>query len=1633
MATEASIPSYLLEAPQGPPLAPPIDTAVQLLPFALLRWENFERLCLSLAREEGSPEHVQLFGTRGQAQAGIDIYSRLSDGAYAVYQCKQYPALTAADIQAAVAEFLQGEWADKAVRYVLCTSGGVARTQLARQIEYAADCFAERPNPIAFGVWDSETLSAVLKDRPEIVQDFFGTAWLERFCPGQAARSQGTYKRDGKRRTPALEDYVDWSSRNYLDSPRTFIGRKWMFARLDSFSKRHASGYVRVVAEAGLGKTALAAAIATHYQAPAFFFSEGAGRTRADQCLNHLCVELISRYNLAQDRLPDRAGEDAGYLSRLLHEAVEENDAVWLVIDALDEAQPAAAAATMPLPEQLPPGVFVVITHRPGDYGPAILPARGTAQEVVRIIADSKDQTHDVIAYLHHRAEHDVAVQAALARHQPPVTCDYFAERLAIASEGNFMYLDYMLDDFIDAEMPSLSLDELPHGLAGYYGRMWRVMAQQADCGERWEGLYLPVIGRLAVAAEPVSVAWLASQISQSPGEIKRALRVWERFLSHGGEPTGWRIVHQSFRDFLGETDEISLGESHQVVAAYYLDRDHWRSHDRYASRHLAAHLRLAGSDEQLFELIDTSDWRTDQLTDDPGGATHLSDIAHAWALARDINERAIGRGDLPPLLLREVTCAIATTELRSIAGYFPPELLARLVTTGTWTAQQALAAIQLIHSPYDRAQAFVELVPHLSGSQRVQALSEGLTAVSTVEPHLRAAVLAQFVPHLPASMLTDALTLAYAILAPEARIQAFAALAPHLPDSARLEVLADVRITATAIAEPQYRARALVSFALCLPEDERTEMLMDAVSVALAVDRSLDRIRVLVELVPHLSMEERVRVLTEVVSDTAIVSDPWALVLLAPCLSEGERASIMVNAVAAAIALNDPRERAQVLVDIASYLPTEERVRVSREVVSHAIALDEPRERAHLLIECARGLPENERGRALMNAASAAGALNDPLERVRVLIKIAHGLPASERKRVLADAVSNAAAVDDPRNRAEAHIEIVPYLPKREQAQVLKDASAAAMDIADSDSWCLVLSELAPHLPDDQRIGLLTDALALAITIPHLQRRVRALTRFAPLLPDAPRIKALIATLTAITTASGSIDRAHLLIQLVPQLPDGLITEALAVVTAITDPWARAGALAALVPRLPDDLLAEAAATTTDGRALALIAIAPDLPDSLLIDAIAAATTIGDPCARALALAELAPNLSGAQRIQALSDAFAAATMIADADSQVMVLTKLAPDLSGAQQIQALSDALTAIATFTDPFQYAVALVELVPHMPDEQRAKVLSNAVTVAGTLIDPFDRAVVLNTLIHHVTHAQREQVLTDALAAAAAITFNPFVRAHMLAELVSHMSSDLRSDVFATVTDIADPLERATMLTALVPHMSDGQRVRILPDALGAAARIADPFGRAAVLTNLAPHLSGDRRKKALSDALAAAPAIANPRAQAEVLTEIASHRSDPPEELLPDVFAAVLTIADPFDRAIALARLVPHMSDARRSQTLADALASIAKIGDPTAETWALKALVPHMSEEERTRTLIDALTAASAIAEPKRRAEILAALARELPLASQYPYFSEALRVAAAAGEMVVVDVVSEFSPMVHAAQGANGDGPMIP
>jgi len=211
---------HMLVVPQD--MAPPVETRVQVLPFHDLAWENFERLCLRLARDHGvvvhSADHAagdtetgrmsarqagaqgRLYGTRGQNQQGIDLYVRMpllspdtgheaEERRYLSLQSRRIASLSAAQLRKAVSDFLGGSWARVSRAFVYATSLSAVRRELADEIETQTGRL-ERQG-IEFQVWDAEEMSPWLKEQPFLVDDFFGRPWVERFCGPEAVTALG--------------------------------------------------------------------------------------------------------------------------------------------------------------------------------------------------------------------------------------------------------------------------------------------------------------------------------------------------------------------------------------------------------------------------------------------------------------------------------------------------------------------------------------------------------------------------------------------------------------------------------------------------------------------------------------------------------------------------------------------------------------------------------------------------------------------------------------------------------------------------------------------------------------------------------------------------------------------------------------------------------------------------------------------------------------------------------------------------------------------------------------------------------------------------------------------------------------------------------------------------------------------------------------------------------------------------------------------------------------------------------------------------------------------------------------------------------------------------------------------------
>ena len=278
-------------------------------------------------------------------------------------------------------------------------------------------------------------------------------------------------------------------------------------------------------------------------------------------------------------------------------------------------------------------------------------------------------------ALLGDRAEHDPGVARAIADARPAISVAEFVASMRQASEGNFMYLSYLLAELAEYGLAGLKLQQLPRGLAGYYERFWGgFSAAMSSDWDLWANLYGPVLSFLAAAQEPVPVDWLASLVGRRAAEIEnRVLLPWSQLLGRD-EVAGqvrWRLVHRSFADYLD--DRIDMPTAHHAIAQHYMTvlegpgSGGVMTWDAYGLRHGPVHLaeaarRCDGSTrDRLVEVLArlvTDDQLLRRQLDilrDPGPSQRHLTLAH----------RLLAEGSSPHNDVPLVEVALARLRLR--------------------------------------------------------------------------------------------------------------------------------------------------------------------------------------------------------------------------------------------------------------------------------------------------------------------------------------------------------------------------------------------------------------------------------------------------------------------------------------------------------------------------------------------------------------------------------------------------------------------------------------------------------------------------------------------------------------------------------------------------------------------------------------------------------------------------------------------------------------------------------------------------------------------------------------------------------------------------------------------------------
>jgi len=346
------------------------------------------------------------------------------------------------------------------------------------------------------------------------------------------------------------------------DKTEGFVGRQFVFDALDAFLAKEQCGYFVIRGEPGIGKTALMAQL-VKMRKPVHHFNIVQQNIRLpEQFLANVCAQLIARYSLSMT-IADEPIRTSTLLDQCLRVAAANpaNLPLILAVDALDEAEWRFLAPRVNvhyLPPVLPEGVYMIVSTRPDRDIPLELVQRHDLD----IEPDSEGNLLDIRAYIEHHAR-DIGMQARL--NEWGIDAATFVTNLLHKSQGNFIYLRYVLPT-IEAGPRSLEgVDDLPEGLQAYYRGHWAQMKEEV--GGDFKETHERVICVLAVMTEPVSLDEVAGWTGIERREVRRIIQAWEPFLLESvlNDERLYRLYHASFADFLAK--QVDLRDYSDLVA----------------------------------------------------------------------------------------------------------------------------------------------------------------------------------------------------------------------------------------------------------------------------------------------------------------------------------------------------------------------------------------------------------------------------------------------------------------------------------------------------------------------------------------------------------------------------------------------------------------------------------------------------------------------------------------------------------------------------------------------------------------------------------------------------------------------------------------------------------------------------------------------------------------------------------------------------------------------------------------------------------------------------------------------------------------------------------------------------------
>ena len=1303
-----------------------------------------------------------------------------------------------------------------------------------------------------------------------------------------------------------------------------FVGRKWLIQAIDDFVSTNDHGYIVIEADAGMGKTSLAAHLAADRGYPAHFSAHLNGGV-ASVALRNIAAQLIAAWHLDNfaegGLLPDASGEPA-WLERLLRAAGESalaaDQRAVVIVDGLDEAPTAPGALPFGLPRLLPPGVIIIVTCRTGT------PLAGLVHpyRMLPISLDDSNNLADIREFLIERMEDaDLAADTK--------TTGQCIDEISSRSRGVWIYVRCLVDELAAGQRHLDELDGIPDGLGEYYRQA--IAPLRADA--TWATQYLPLLATLAAAQEPISLDSLSrlAGIDQPEAAHRLCYGRIRSFLTVHAAPDGpqFSLLHKSFREFLaGQRSgavtaygEDLAGEltaaarlAHRRIADFYLGhfgglergmpelaRDLGRTavDHGYALRHLALHLEASGREPELHRLL-SCQWRDFEGRDrniwfeaqDFSGnlGEYLLDIERARAVAVRESDAQLTAGIPAGSFVLELRYGLMEASVDGLVGYVPPVLLARLVATGHWSVEKALSWARRLEWSLRRAEAYSMLLPYVAFDSRPSLIQLALDELVANKGYLRARVIDNLRPYLSSGQVRtlwefalrdlDDGTLLFALareLPPELIKGALALLEEGRFDdrlAARLmETLADrlsdslvASAWETALKMGGERRLALAALIPRLPPEDLNSIYDGLTESDDDFPLSL-RAAIAIRLTGRRREEAIAAAYSAAMSAGVQIS---VIAILAPCLSP----DLLRDAVLSAAHAYGSAQDAMQLSSLRDY--------VSEELAAEAITVlrqkgNEWHYGAAALLPAAA--PELQRDMGTVLASSLARRDHGPYSPLLLLLLRSNFPPEA-----MDELIGRAFAEADDLDVTSLIAVLAPYL-RREHIVMALDRIAAIGKGEDynpeSRSQLESLEHLAQFLPAD----LIPQAVACAARLKDGDAFADASISMAPYLDPAGRAELISRALrwapvelpdfVTFVDLAEPVSWEVVLERVAPYLSEEELPMALDAWGHITRSYPRISSLRAMAARLSPDLAARARQQVGGwedaySRAMGLICLLPQKTAAesaaLADDVLRAIHDIADDRQRLKAIGQALARLDRARAEQTIRD-IEAVTSPMTAKVRCNCLADVVSVASGAWQERLLKLTLDAVTQLEAEADRAAMIEKLARYLTDGLAEQAVTITCGLAGNAFRRAARAVIRRV---------PNRVLSGMCAAA---VDDPAAYLDILPFLVSRATTDVSSRLLAPMMTLVeqdpDRFPWRDGIKEVGAHLSAGQ----LEAMVTAADRISDANDRIAAQVALIRYLPRPSQNQLLDIVFEAIPELDEPRENVHFLSDLVRFRPD----------------------------------------------------------------------------------------------------------------------------------------------------------